>query len=239
MACRFHKPRTPVVQSCKNAPRATIRVALLQGFAVRHLISVLIAGRRCLAATLALLALATIIGAASTLLAQSLTVAPSGRATTEVVFTPAEKSETAKPLMVRIDYGQPHLRDRQLHTGDLVPYDQPWRLGANAASKLHSDVDLIIGGARVPRGTYVLRALPGRAAWKLLIEKDTGQSPDPTPDAKPPEVVATVDLKQTTLPAPLESFTIWLIPSTAAGPPRGELRFAWGTTMLSTEWTTK
>ena len=194
---------------------------------------------RCLASPLALFAFAAIIGSASELQAQALTVAPSGRATTEIVLTPAEKSETAKPLIVRIDYGQPHLRGRQLHTGDLVPYDQPWRLGANAATKLQSDVDIVIGGARVPKGTYVLRASPARAAWKLLIEKDTGQSPDPAPGDKPAEVVATVDLKLTTLQAPLESFTMWLIPSTAAGPPRGELRFAWGATMLSTEWTTK
>ena len=180
-----------------------------------------------------------ITGVTSGVDAQSLGVAPSGRATTEVVLTPAEKPDAAKPLIVRIDYGQPHLRGRQLHTGDLVPYDQPWRLGANASTKLQSDVDLVIGSARVPKGTYVLRALPSRKTWKLLIEKDTGQSPDPAPDAKPPEIVATIDLKQSTLPAPLESFTMWLIPSTAAGPPRGELRFAWGTTMLSTEWATK
>jgi Protein of unknown function (DUF2911) len=205
---------------------------------MRHVTST-IGTRRGLAPVLAFFAFAAITGATTELNAQSLAVAPSGRATTEVVLTPAEKSETAKPLSVRIDYGQPHLRGRQLHTGDLVPYDQPWRLGANAVTKLHSDVDLVIGGARVPRGTYVLRALPARGAWKLLIEKDTGQSPDPMPDAKPPEVVATVDLKQTPLPAPLESFTMWLIPSTAAGPPRGELRFAWGTTLLSTEWATK
>ena len=206
---------------------------------MRHVISVVITGGRGLASTLGAFAFAAIIAAPSTIHAQLLTVAPSGRATTEVVLTPAEKSETAKPLTIRIDYGQPHLRGRQLHTGELVPYDQPWRLGANAASKLQSDVDLVIGGARGPRGTYILRALPGRAAWKLLIEKDAGQSPDPAPDAKPPEVVAAVDLKATALPAPLESFTIWLIPSTAAGPPRGELRFAWGTTMFSTEWATK
>jgi hypothetical protein len=172
--------------------------------------------------------------------AQTLTVAPSGRATTEVTLTAAEKTSTpAKPLVIRIDYGQPHLRGRQLHTGDLVPYDEPWRLGANAATTLTTDVDLVLGGATIPRGTYVLRALPSRAGWKLLVEKNPGPSAMPAATDKPPDVVATVDLKQSTLTAPLESFTMWLIPSTAAGAPHGELRFAWGTTMLSTAWTTK
>jgi hypothetical protein len=167
-------------------------------------------------------------------------VAPSGRATTEVTLTPAEKANTpGKPLVVRIDYGQPHLRGRQLHTGELVPYDEPWRLGANAPTTLTSDVDLVIGAARVPRGTYVLRALPSRAGWKLLVEKNTAPSAMPAPADKPAEPVATIDLKQSTLSAPLESFTMWLIPATGAGAPRGELRFAWGTTMLSTDWAVK
>lgn len=173
----------------------------------------------------------------------TMTVQPSGRATTEVVLTPAEKAEggaAAKPAVIRIDYGQPHLRGRTLHTGDLVPYDEPWRLGANAATKLTTDVDLMIGNARIPKGTYVLRALPSKTAWKLLVEKDQGQSPmGQAPTDKPAEEVARIDLKHSTAQAPLESFTMWLIPSNKPGAAHGELRFAWGTNMLSTTWATK
>jgi hypothetical protein len=188
-----------------------------------------------------MLGMLALVGATSTVHAQALSVAPSGRATTEVSLTPTETTTAgAKPLIVRIDYGQPHLRGRQLHTGDLVPYDQPWRLGANAATTLMTDVDLLIGNRRVPKGTYVLRALPSRAGWKLLVEEHEGQSPTaPGQNEKPADVVATIDLKQSTLQAPLESFAMWLIPSTAPGSAHGELRFAWGTTMLSTDWTTK
>lgn len=169
-------------------------------------------------------------------------VAPSGRATTEVVLTPVEAAAGAavKPSVIRIDYGQPHLRGRQLHTDGFVPYDEAWRLGANGATMLVTDVDLVIGGANVPKGRYVLQAMPGRTGWKLLVQKETGQSPmaaamsyDPAND------IARIDLKQETLQMPLESFTMWLIPSTAAGPAQGELRLAWGTTLLSTTWSTR
>ena len=196
---------------------------------------------RPLRALVGLAAFAAIIIAGSGSDAQTLTVQPSGRATTQVALTPAEKSVTPpKPLVIRIDYGQPHLRARQLHTGDLVPYDQPWRLGANEPTTLTSDVDLMIGGVHVPKGTHVLRALPARTGWKLLVEKNANPAP-PGPGAteKPAEVVATIELKQSTLAAPLESFTMWLIPSTAPGAAHGELRFAWGTTMLATTWATK
>lgn len=169
----------------------------------------------------------------------AMTVAPSGRGITEVVLSPAEGAEGA-PAVIRIDYGQPHLRGRQLHTGDLVPYDEPWRLGANDATKITTEVELVIGGATVPKGTHVLRAVPSRTAWTLLVEQDQSQSPMGTGQGTTPaEVIARIELRHNVLPAPLESFTMWLIPSTEPGPPHGELRFAWGTDMLSVGWATK
>lgn len=189
------------------------------------------------------LALTILVGGAMTLPAQGpMRVAPSGRATTEVVLTFADSAAraAAEPATIRIDYGQPHLRGRPLNTDSLIPYDKPWRTGANAASTLATDVDLIIGGASVPKGTYVLQTLPSRAGWKLLIQKDAGQSPmaaamsyDPAND------VARIDLRQTTLPSPLESLSIWLIPSREPGPAQGELRLAWGTVSLAADWSVK
>ena len=169
-------------------------------------------------------------------------VAPSGRATTEVVLTFADSAAraAAKPAVVRIDYGQPHLRGRSINTDSLVPYDKAWRLGANGATMLTTDVDLMIGGASVPKGTYVLQALPSQSGWKLLVQMDMSASPmaaamtyDPKND------VARIDFKKTILQLPIESLTMWLIPSTTAGSAHGELRMAWGTTMLSTSWSVK
>ena len=169
-------------------------------------------------------------------------VAPSGRATTEVVLTLVDSvaRAAANPAMIRIDYGQPSLRGRQLNTDSLVPFDKAWRLGANNATTLTTDVDVVIGGVTVPKGSYVLQAMPGRSVWKLLVQKMVGQSPmaaamtyDPAND------VARIELRQSALQTPLESLTIWLIPSTKAGPAHGELRLGWGTILLSTDWSTK
>ena len=168
--------------------------------------------------------------------------APSGRATTEVVLTFVDSAAraNAQPAHIRIDYGQPHLRGRALHTDSLVPYDRAWRTGANGATMLTTDVDLVVGGATVPKGSWVLWTLPSRTGWKLLIQKDAGRSAmaaamtyDPAND------VARIDLRQTTLPMPLESLSFWLIPSREPGPQRGELRLAWGPLLLATEWSVK
>ncbi len=186
-----------------------------------------------------LLALALLVGAATALPAQgAMRATPSGRATTGVTLTFMDSAARAngQPAAIRIDYGQPHLRGRTLHTDSLVPYDVPWRTGANGATTLTSDVDLVIGGANVPKGTYVLQTLPSRTGWTLLIQKNVTASAmtyDPAND------VARVPLRQTTLPIPLESLTMWLIPATQPGATRGELRFGWGTTALATDWSVR
>lgn len=168
-------------------------------------------------------------------------VAPSGRATAEVVLTPVDSAAraAAKPSIIRLDYGQPHLRGRMIHTDSLVPYDQTWRTGANQATTLATDVDLVIGGASVPKGKYVVLTLPSRAGWKLILQKEPAQPPPPDTPYNAALDVARIDLKQTALAAPMESLTMWLIPSRAPGTPRGQLVIAWSNVSLSTDWAMK
>lgn len=182
--------------------------------------------------------LALTAGTAAVLHAQpALRAAPSGRATSEVTldYPQDQAPQGARPVTITLDYGQPHLRGRTLHTDSLVPYDKPWRTGANDATTLTTGIDLVLGGAELPAGTYVLYTLPSRAGWKLMIQKSAGQTAeyDATKD------VARIELRSRSLPEPAESLTMWLIPSTAPGKARGELRLAWGNTALFTDWSVK
>lgn len=192
---------------------------------------------------------AAMLAAASALPAQAvLRAAPSTQATSEVTLsyprpaapaagaaaTPA--APAAKPLVIRLDYGQPHLRGRALHTDSLVPYDKPWRTGANSHTTLTTDVDLVLGGVTVPKGKYLLYTIPGRTAWKMVVQRDVGQNPGQYADSND---VARIDLRHSSAMHPVESLTMWLVPSLDAGPARGELRFAWGTDQLSTTWSIK
>lgn len=183
----------------------------------------------------AIAALALLAIAASQSPAQTLRAAPSTRATTEVVLNPVEAQGAAgmKSMSIRIDYGQPHLRGRTIHTDSLLPYDKPWRTGANAATRLTTEVDLVVGGTTLPKGTYVLFTLPSRSGWKLIIQKN---GPDPEVTYNAANDIARLDLRLRTLSEPIESLSMTLVPAPGAGPSHGELRISWATFALSTDW---
>ena len=194
-----------------------------------------------------ILALVLSLAASDALTAQAgLRPSPSGRATSVVTLAvprpqpapnaqPAAPPANEPPITIALDYGQPHLRGRTLHTDSLVPYDKPWRTGANDPTTLTTGVGLVVGGATIPAGKYVLYTIPTRGDWKLIIQKSAGQ----TAEYKPELDVARVDLRRRALAEPIESLTMWLIPSTAPGNASGELRLAWGATLVSTTWTVK
>lgn len=75
---------------------------------------------------------------------------------------------------VSLDYSAPSVRGRQIF-GALVPYDKVWRFGANKATHLKTDGDLMIGSLAVPAGSYSLYALPTSGGMKLIVNKQTGQ----------------------------------------------------------------
>lgn len=190
-----------------------------------------------------LVSLALLIGATTSIAAQTqLRVAPSGRGTTEVLISLVDSAARAnsQPAKIRIDYGQPNLRGRAILTDSLVPYDKAWRTGANGATILTTDLDLIVGGQKIPRGTYVLQSLPSHGGWKLLIQNDMGQSPMAAAMTyNPASDVARIDMKQSTMAGPIETLTMWLIPSREPGAPHGDLVIAWGSMRLSTGWSVK
>jgi hypothetical protein len=144
----------------------------------------------------------------------------------------------AGPARIAIDYGQPHLRGRNvIGMPGVVPWDSVWRTGANMATQLNTEVDLTIGNTFIPRGTYTLFSLPTRTGWKLVVSKEVNQWGTNYDSSKD---LARIDLRQRTLAEPIESLTFWLIPAVEAPPsktfPHGVLKLAWGTTELSTDW---
>src|SRR6476659_5361549 len=144
----------------------------------------------------------------------------------------------AGPAKIAIDYGQPHLRGRNvIGMPGVVPWDTVWRTGANMSTQLATEVDLTIGNTFIPRGVYTLFSLPTRNGWKLVVSKEVlqwGTDYDATKD------FARIDLRQRTLAEPVESLTFWLIPAiepqTSKTFPHGVLECVWGTTELSTDW---
>lgn len=120
---------------------------------------------------------------------------------------------------VLIDYGRPSMRGRKI-MGDLVPFGAVWRTGANAATTLVTDKNLMFGNTMVPPGTYTLYSLPTASGWKLIINRQTGQWGTAYDEAQD---LARIDMKVEPLAAPVELFTIKLAPRGSMG----ELRLEW------------
>src|SRR5512141_128798 len=50
-------------------------------------------------------------------------------------------------------YCRPGVKDRPIW-GGLVPYDQPWRTGANEATTFSTTDEITVAGQKLPAGTY-------------------------------------------------------------------------------------
>jgi hypothetical protein len=87
---------------------------------------------------------------------------------------PAKAEATLDGKKVTIDYSAPSKRNRVI-MGGLVPYGQVWRTGANAATTLTTEADLMIGTLHIPKGTYTIYSIPGEKEWTLIVNKQTGQ----------------------------------------------------------------
>ena len=87
---------------------------------------------------------------------------------------PAKAEATVKGKKITVDYSAPSKRDRKI-MGELVPYGKVWRTGANAATTLTTEADLMIGSLHVPAGKYTLYTIPGEKDWTLIVNKQTGQ----------------------------------------------------------------
>ncbi len=74
--------------------------------------------------------------------------------------------------VVTVDYSRPSARGRKIF-GELVPYGQIWRTGANSATRLNFSTEVSINGQKVPAGTYALYAIPEKSQWTLILSKNT------------------------------------------------------------------
>ncbi|MEC8738867.1 MAG: DUF2911 domain-containing protein [Bacteroidota bacterium] len=73
---------------------------------------------------------------------------------------------------INIEYSRPSARGRTIF-GDLVPYNQLWRTGANASTKIKLSTDVEILGQEVPAGQYAIYTIPNKDSWEFVFHKNT------------------------------------------------------------------
>jgi hypothetical protein len=122
---------------------------------------------------------------------------------------------------VWVDYGRPALRGRNVWVNGVLG-DTLWRTGANAATQLHTDADITIGGVPVPAGTYSLWTHVTPTGYQLVVNKQYGQWGT---EYHPDRDLARVPLRESSVASPVERFTIEL-------DPQGALAMTWGPRQL-------
>ena len=111
---------------------------------------------------------------------------------------------------IAVNYSSPRMRGRKIF-GDLVPYGEVWRAGADDATSFTTTVDLIAAGKNIPAGRYTLFTLPAPAKWTLIVSKQIGEWGIPYPGAQ--YDLTRAEMKVSKLPAPVENFTISFDPA--------------------------
>jgi len=129
---------------------------------------------------------------------------------------------------IKLCYGRPSARGRKV-MGELVPFGQPWRLGANEATSIHLPFAAEIAGVRVEPGTYTLYVIPGASKWQIVVNRGVQRWGVPIDkDVRAADVGAgTVNTES--LGAPVEMLTLKFAPATGNAT---ELVFEWEKTRV-------
>ena len=111
---------------------------------------------------------------------------------------------------IKTDYSSPRMKGRKIY-GDLVPFGEVWRTGANEATTFVNSANVTVGGKAVPAGSYTIFTVPTADKWTLIVNKKTGEWGIPYKYES--DELARVDMKVSKLPAPVENFTISYVKS--------------------------
>ncbi len=127
---------------------------------------------------------------------------------------------------VSIEFHRPLANGR-----DVLSLIQPgiyWMMGADGATLLNTDVDLIVGGTTVSKGQYTISAhFHDAENWSLVLSNDSGRR-----GSKPQEIVAEVPGTLSQLSAPVDQMNIEL---TGQGS-KATLVLEWGNSRLSVDF---
>ncbi len=112
---------------------------------------------------------------------------------------------------IKLCYGRPSARGRKV-VGELVPFDQPWRLGANEATTINVPFAAQFAGVRVEPGTYTLYAIPGASKWQIVVNRGVQRWGVPIDTEVRAKDVGSGTATTETLGAPVETLTLKFAP---------------------------
>jgi hypothetical protein len=131
----------------------------------------------------------------------------------------------------KVCYGRPSARGRVVE-GGLIPFGDPWRLGANEATAVHLSFPASVGGIEVEPGSYSLFAIAGEFEWEFVLNSNARRWGIPIDEEVRADDVGTFTGLPRTLTEPVEQLTIdWH----THGGDNGHLVLEWGNTRVEIE----
>ena len=116
--------------------------------------------------------------------------------------------ETGPPV-ARVIYSRPHRQGRNIF-GNLLQYNQPWRLGANEATEIEFFQPVLIQNKKIKKGSYIIYCIPQQTLWTIVLNNSIyswGLKIDPKKD------VYTFEVPVQELEKPIEYFTLVFQPA--------------------------
>ena len=118
-----------------------------------------------------------------------------------------EISQEVGLTQVKLSYSRPSAKGRKVF-GELVPFNEVWRTGANASTKLTFAQDVKIEGNSLKAGTYALYTIPGPTEWTVIIHTNTRHRSIAGDVYKPAEDAFRFKVKPARTSNHVETFTI-------------------------------
>jgi len=106
---------------------------------------------------------------------------------------------------ITTDYSSPRMKGRKIF-GELVPFGEVWRTGANDATTFVTTAAVSVGGTAVPAGSYTIFTVPAADKWTLIVNKKTGEWGIPYKYES--DELARIPMTVSKTNAPVENFTI-------------------------------
>ena len=136
-------------------------------------------------------------------------------------------------LDLRIFYNRPAKKGRVIF-GELVPYGETWRTGANEATTFDTRTDVLVEGKALPAGHYTLWTVPNQDTWQIIFNtKDYpwGVAWGGVASREPAFDALVIEVPVETLPEVVELFTIKV--------ENGQLKLQWDQTQVSATLTAR
>ncbi|WP_299313062.1 DUF2911 domain-containing protein [uncultured Aquimarina sp.] len=124
-------------------------------------------------------------------------------------LSPTSKTtQTVGLTEIKIEYSRPSKRDRIIFgENGIVPYNDLWRTGANAATKISFTDDVTIFETIIKKGSYAILTKPGKNTWEIYFYTYKSGNWNTYVDQVP---IATFNAKHIKLNEILETFLIYI-----------------------------